>query len=60
MQLISSMNFQDRLMFGTDICVPNVPTPLVDYLLKLKNEHKISVTVFNKVARENAIRILKL
>ncbi len=52
--------FQDRLMFGTDICVPNKPTPLVDFLLKLKHEQKISNKVFAKIAKENAIRILEL
>ncbi|MBE6370106.1 MAG: hypothetical protein E7056_08115 [Lentisphaerae bacterium] len=52
--------FQDRLMFGTDICMPDTPTPLVDFLLKLRNEKKISETVFQKVARENIIRILDL
>ncbi|MBE6366942.1 MAG: amidohydrolase [Lentisphaerae bacterium] len=52
--------FQDRLMFGTDICAPDTPTPLVDFLLKLRNEKKISEAVFQKVARENIIRILDL
>jgi predicted TIM-barrel fold metal-dependent hydrolase len=52
--------FQDRLLFGTDICAPTTPTPLVDLLLKLKEEGKISETVFNKIARENAIKLLKL
>jgi len=52
--------FCDRLLFGTDICAPTTPTPLVDLLLKLKEEGKISETVFNKIARENAIKLLKL
>ena len=52
--------FQDRLMFGTDICSPDTPTPLVDFMLKLRNENKISEEVFQKVARENIIRILDL
>lgn len=52
--------FQDRLMFGTDICAPDTPTPLVDFLLDLKNSGDISETVFNKVARENAVRMLGL
>ncbi len=52
--------FQDRLMFGTDICAPNTPTPLVDFLLELRDSEKISEAVFQKVARENAIRILGL
>ena len=53
--------FQDRLMFGTDICQPHrASTPLVTFLLKLRDEKKISEEVFNKVARENIIRILDL
>lgn len=50
--------FQDRLLFGTDICAPDTPTPLVDFLIKLKEEGKISEVVFNKIARENAIKLL--
>ena len=53
--------FQDRLMFGTDICCPDrAATPLVDLLLKLRTEKKISEEVFRKVARENIIRLLDL
>ena len=52
--------FQDRLFFGTDICAPDTPTPLVDFLLDLRKANKISQTVFQKVARENAIRLLRL
>ncbi len=52
--------FQDRLMFGTDICAPDTPTPLVDLLLKLRDEKKISATVFNKIAKLNVINILNL
>jgi len=52
--------FQDRLLFGTDICAPDTKTPLVDFLLGLRNDGSISETVFQKVARENAIRILNL
>jgi len=58
---ISFLNeFQDRLFFGTDICAPDTPTPLVDFLIKLKKENKISEVVFNKVARENAIKLLNI
>ena len=52
--------FQDRLYFGTDICEPNTETPLVDYLLRLRNEEKISETVFQKIAKGNAERLLGL
>ena len=52
--------FQDRLMFGTDICAPETPTPLVDFLLDLRQRGAISEAVFQKVARENAVRLLRL
>lgn len=52
--------FQDRLMFGTDITSPSTPTPLVGLLLDLRDTGDISETVFNKVARENAVTLLDL
>jgi len=52
--------FQDRLLFGTDICAPSTPTPLVDLLLKLRAEGRITEAVFQKVARENAVKLLSL
>lgn len=52
--------FQDRLMFGTDICTPGGEMPLVEFMIKMRDENKISETVFQKIARENAIRILSL
>jgi len=52
--------FQDRLLFGTDICAPDTPTPLVDTLRAWKADGRISQTVFEKVARGNALRLLRL
>ena len=56
--------FQDRLMFGLDICSPEyervAPHKLPAFLRELRASGEISETVFNKVARENAIRILGL
>lgn len=54
--------FQDRLFFGTDICQPSMPTlrPLAQFLNSLLANGEISQSVFNKVARENAIRVLGL
>ena len=52
--------FQDKLFFGLDICAPAGPTPLVDFLLKLRSEGKIGEAVFRKVARENAAKLLGL
>ena len=54
------VEFQDRLMFGTDICAPDTPTPLVDFLLELQREKRISEEVFNKIAKENAKKLLEL
>ncbi len=50
--------FQDRLLFGTDICAPGTPTPLVDFLLELRSSGEISEVVFQKIARSNAERLL--
>ncbi len=52
--------FQDRLYFGTDICRMNTSTPLVDFILKLRNGKKITENVFQKIARENAVKLLGL
>jgi len=50
--------FQDRLYFGTDICEPNGPTPLMDYMLKLHQSGEISEKIFKKIMRQNAIMLL--
>ncbi len=52
--------FQDRLYFGTDLCAPAQKIPQVPYLNRLRDEGKISPSIFNKIARENAIRLLNL
>ncbi|RKN64451.1 amidohydrolase family protein [Paenibacillus ginsengarvi] len=52
--------FQDRLFFGTDICTVGMPVPLVDLLLEWRRTNKISETVFQKVARENAAKLFGL
>jgi uncharacterized protein len=52
--------FQDRLLFGTDICFYDMPIPIVDLLIEWRDKGKISEEVFNKVARENAVKLLGL
>ena len=52
--------FQDRLLFGTDICAPTGNVPLPGFLLELLDKGRISPELFRKVARENAIRLLGL
>jgi len=52
--------FQDRLFFGTDICAPDTPTPLVEFLQGLRDSGRIGQDVFRKVARKNAMELLGL
>jgi len=52
--------FQERLMFGTDICGHDQPVPLVKFLTGLRDEKKISAAAFEKIARLNAIKFLNL
>lgn len=52
--------FQDRLYFGTDICAPDTPTPLVDFLKNMRAQGKISEQCFEKVSYKNAIRLLEI
>jgi len=55
------IEFQDRLMFGLDICSPPEGVPdLVNFLIEMKDSGKISLAIFNKIARGNAIRLLDL
>lgn len=58
---VSFLNeFQDRLLFGTDICAADQPVPQASLLLRLRAEGKLTDTAFRKIARENAIRLLAL
>jgi len=50
--------FQNRLMFGTDICAPDTPTHLVDLLLKFRDEGWITRAAFEKISRRNAKGLL--
>jgi len=52
--------FQDRLCFGTDICYADQKLPLAGFLLELKREGALSGEAFEKIARGNARRLLKI
>lgn len=52
--------FQDRLLFGTDICAVTNDTPLVRWLRQAVDEGRISQQAFEKVSWRNADRILSL
>ena len=51
--------FQDRLLFGIDICAPEgYISPLADTMKELLRSGRISTTVYRKVCRENQKRLL--
>ena len=52
--------FQDRVLFGLDICAPDNETPLVDFLNDAVNSGKISRQAYEKIMSGNAHRLLKL
>lgn len=52
--------FQDRLAFGTDICAADAQVPLPGFLQDLRARGLISDAAFEKIARGNARRLLKL
>jgi predicted TIM-barrel fold metal-dependent hydrolase len=52
--------FQDKLLFGTDICQPDMPIPQPDFLLNLRTCNKISEKIFSKIAKQNAVKLLEL
>ena len=51
---------QDKLLFGTDYCCVGMEMPLADLLRDWRYTGKITEQVFNKIARENAIKLLGL
>ena len=51
--------FQDRLYFGTDICAPHNVFHLSKFLDDAVMEGHISQECYNKVSRENALKLLK-
>lgn len=52
--------FQDRLFFGTDLCHFKQPMTLRDLLIDWRDSGRIAPAVFDKIARENAVRLLNL
>jgi predicted TIM-barrel fold metal-dependent hydrolase len=52
--------FQDRMLFGTDLCTAEQPAPIVDFLTGLRDAGKLGEDVFRKIARQNAVRLLQL
>ncbi len=52
--------FQDRLLFGTDICCFRHEFKTRVLLLEWRDKKKISEQVFNKIANGNAVKLFGL
>ena len=52
--------FQDRLLFGTDICYPNQELPIVAFFQRLHEEQLISAEAYEKITWRNANALLGL
>jgi len=52
--------FQDRMLFGTDLCSADGDLPLAGFLKGLLDQGKIGQEAFDKIAKDNAIRLLEL
>ena len=52
--------FEDRLLFGTDICAPDTPLWLPPLLRQMRETGAIGRRTYRKIARKNAQRLLSL
>lgn len=52
--------FQDRLLFGTDICQPGQKVPQVDTMNRMRDEGKLSAEAYEKISHLNAEKLLGL
>ena len=52
--------FQDRLLFGTDICFLDQDLPQIRFLREAVNNGKISKQAYDKITHQNAAKILML
>lgn len=52
--------FQDRLLFGTDVCDPRNETPLIGFLNEAVEQGHISREVYEKIGWKNAEQLLGL
>jgi predicted TIM-barrel fold metal-dependent hydrolase len=58
---VAFMNeFQDRLLFGTDMLNPHFINPLGQWLDVMMFQRKLSETAYLKICRENAEKLYKL
>ena len=52
--------FCEKLLFGTDTCLPYEDAPIAHYIEKIRQEKKLSENNFRKIVKDNAISLLGL
>lgn len=52
--------FSDRIMYGSDICYADDVIRQSNFMNKMLDEGYISEEIYDKIARENAIKLLKI
>lgn len=52
--------FSDRVLYGTDICFADQYAGQSDFMNRMLDDGKISEKIYDKIARENALKLLKL
>ncbi len=52
--------FPDRIMYGTDICFADTEDRHSKLMNKMLDENRISEEIYDKIARENALKLLNL
>lgn len=52
--------FQDKLMFGTDVIRAGEDSAIVHYIKKVRQEKSLSEEAYSQITRRNAVRLLKL
>ena len=52
--------FQDRIMYGSDICYHDDYIGQTDFMNNLLDNNLITEEVYDKIARENAYRLLSI
>lgn len=53
-------DFQDKLLFGTDLCIAGQEVKIVSYINDALARRKISRTAYDKITRKNAEKLLQL
>lgn len=52
--------YQDKLLFGMDLCRVSQKVEIINYLNKYLKQEKISNKVYEKISHKNAVKLIKL